>query len=366
MGIARIKSSSIIAVTVGVTFFVACNSRTETGTSATASATTPAPATSPPEPTRTEIVLASQQTDPVSLVVNNGYIYWVNDDLDTETGTVLRMPLGGGPPTTIASHQYELTADARIAVYNSNVYWVRTEGTREDADHSRRSLVTASVNGGTVRKLASTRFFSKGLAADASGVYWAEGDAVKHVSLTGGKVVTLAGDSANGLATDLHIDGEYVYWSQVSEDLKPGSQLHNHLWRAPRDGGGAVELAAFGYTSPGIRGFAIDDASVYVADATDGKGAGTIAVVPKSGGPARTLVTVVRLWAIASDTAYLYVVTWGRPAIVARVSKSTGEALVLASNQSNPSSIAVDESFVYWTTGDTGEAGTGTVKKIRK
>src|SRR5258708_17924292 len=98
-----------------------CEKRPDTCAAAAASVSVAPPP--PAEPPRLEITLASGQNHPFSVVVDKGYVYWVNDDLDTDSGTVLRVAINGGTPTVIASSQYELSDGGRIAVYGGNVYW---------------------------------------------------------------------------------------------------------------------------------------------------------------------------------------------------------------------------------------------------
>jgi hypothetical protein len=83
-------------------------------------------------------------------------------------GTVLAIPLGGGPARTVTSKLFNPDA---IALDDQNVYVATGLG----------QLMRAPKSGGTSTLLAQeTNIFS--IAVDASSVYWTNGDAVKKVS----------------------------------------------------------------------------------------------------------------------------------------------------------------------------------------
>ena len=62
--------------------------------------------------------LASGQRIPTASPSDATSVYWTNGD-----GTVMKVPLGGGSPTTLASGQSD---PAGIAVDATSVYWTNT------------------------------------------------------------------------------------------------------------------------------------------------------------------------------------------------------------------------------------------------
>ncbi|MGB7809826.1 MAG: hypothetical protein WBP56_01705 [Polyangia bacterium] len=60
--------------------------------------------------------LASGQNNPHGVAIDAANIYWTAN----YTGTVVKVPIGGGTPTTLASGQNN---PARIAVDATSVYW---------------------------------------------------------------------------------------------------------------------------------------------------------------------------------------------------------------------------------------------------
>lgn len=154
------------------------------------------------------------------------------------------------------------------------------------------------------------------------------------------QTLTSVGTRPYGIA----IDDTQVYYADRDEGI---------LRKLPKDGGPPVTLASsqtrisFVAADPGATGF------IYF---TRNSGDGGVSKVPKSGGPAVTLASAPWAWEIAIDESYVYFTTGGPenpPASASgslqRVPKTGGAATRLATTSVEPGSIALDEDSIYFT-----------------
>jgi hypothetical protein len=107
------------------------------------------------------VTMAVAQEFPSSLAVDATNLYWANS---RGAGTIVKLPLAGGTPTTLASS----TGSASIAVDAANVYFT-SQGVIGPNDGT---VVRVPIGGGAPTTLVDGQASPKGIAVDANGVYW--------------------------------------------------------------------------------------------------------------------------------------------------------------------------------------------------
>jgi len=176
---------------------------------------------------------------PSSIALDAKYLYWT----DQFEGSVSRVPLDGGQPTTIASGQDSPQA---VAVDRTSVYWTNRGGLimkapleggaattlaatggdlldelAADAQHlfivsDSSSILSLPLDGGSPTTLVTGQDQIWQMVVDATAVYWAfdaggDGGGVMKIGKEGGQIQTVANGRASGVA----VDDSSVYWSNL-------------------------------------------------------------------------------------------------------------------------------------------------------
>jgi hypothetical protein len=245
-----------------------------------------------------------------------------------------------------------------LAVDSTSVYWT-TSG------EAAGNVMKVSATGGDLTPF--TQYInggSGGIAVDATNVYWVDtwtspaagpSGTVMKASTAGGTAVTLA--SGQDAPCAIAVDATNVYWTNVGSNGSDGTVM-----TVSTNGGTPRTLASL-QLSPG--GIAVDATNVYftTSDASD---AGSVTVVSKAGGPGpvTTLATPETFapsncqHALAVDDTNVY---WTAGDSVMTVAKTGGTATAVASGQTPLGGIAVDATTIYWLSG-----GDAPVMKISK
>lgn len=233
----------------------------------------------------TPVTIATGAGSAESLAVDATHAYWVGSS--TGAGYVMRVPLGGGTPTTLASGGKTLR---RLVLDASSVYWTdENEGTGG-------TVMKVALGGGTPVTLASGQASPNALAVDASSVYWTNfgSGTVMKVGLGGGTPVVLASGQGNPMG--LALNASSLYWVNYTEII-----------RMPL-GGGTPGRFLLRSNTGGVAGFVLDAASVYWLNA------------------------------VGSEN-------------IEKAALSNAQPKLMVRGLATPSRLAVDASCVYWTGG---------------
>jgi hypothetical protein len=311
------------------------------------------------------VTLASAQPLPLGLAVDSTSVYWTDAHPSAKgpgplDGTVMKVALCGGAPTTLATGDFR---GRGVAADATSVYWTNSGGT----------VMKVPLNGGKTTTLASTFGDANqpaAIAVDATSVYWTNvefgcmGDGgcdsnLMSVPLGGGAATTLLSGQSGGNA--IALDTTSVYWPTSSLVLK-----------VPLGGGAAVTLDPGGVVEPWA--IAVDSTSVYLSRYTCSGDGGDCPVavlkLPLDGGTPTTLASAPS-WSIQAITVDATSLYWAacmgacnlgsNNGLVMKVPLEGGTLVTLASGQAVPSAIVVDATSVYWT--DFGN-GSGTLMKL--
>ncbi len=153
-------------------------------------------------------VLAHSVGFTAGLAIDGTFLYWVNQD----TGTIERVPLAGGAASVVAGH---LTGPGGLAVGGGTLYFMDTAG----------DLLSVPVTGGTVTTLAKgpgvpsntiVADWSPSVVIDDENIYFSvcsyddsTPSSLFRVARAGGPAASLASSCARGIA----VDATAVYWA---------------------------------------------------------------------------------------------------------------------------------------------------------
>jgi hypothetical protein len=190
-----------------------------------------------------------------ALAIDGASAYWITyADDDTVARTVMRVPLEGGTPTTLVSHQYQPLG---IVVGDGNVYWSDLNGM--DPTGAAGQVLTLPVGGGTPMVFGDRAVGE--LAMSSAAMFWRASDAYSEMiqtePLAGGAQVTVASaPRQTARFGPLVADDSSLYYFARHFDGVPSDIVKMPL------GGGAPSTITSG-VSDEVTGMALDDTSLY-------------------------------------------------------------------------------------------------------
>jgi hypothetical protein len=277
-------------------------------------------------------------------VVNNGVVYWVNQGPPTRTvaGAIMSIHSDGTGQQTLSSH-YEVDALSNDA---TTIYF-----TGYDNDAFGYKVFKVLMTGGTTTTLVKSRSYAaKGISNDAAYVYWSEweGGTVLQASLVdGSSLATLETGQAYPYAIAMTAWGLYWVTNPIS------GTTGGSIWHANEDGTGAAQFVAPA-TSALVSGFALDSAGNLFYQTYS---QGIWRVAANGSGNAQISTGGFNLYVnMVTDTANVYWLGDGSSnppdTIYCQGLNGTHPRTndILLANQSVLGGVAVDASYVYFTT----------------
>ena len=251
-----------------------------------------------------------------SIAVDATSVYWT----DWVAGTIKKLPLRGGPATTLVPG---LDRPRGIAVDSTSVYWINF-GTSE--------LTKAALTGGSTTVLASNQTTGGSIVVSGGNLFWPGGSGIMKMSVAGGDVTTIA----TGQTYRLAVDATNVYWTTQGPVTADGA-----IMKVSQQGGTPTTLVS-GRTGPA--GIAVDATNVYWTEWVD---SGSVMKIPLNGGSPVALAgftdhNLPHL--LATDGEYVY---WTASDGVRKTPTAGGETQLIRT-AGNPESIVLDSKSVYW------------------
>jgi hypothetical protein len=219
------------------------------------------------------------------IAVDDSYVYWAAgvSSLTTMDGAVRRVSKAGGSPTTLSANENDPTA---VTLDDTYVYWGTSAGElarMPKAGGMRESLATGLVGINQIVIAGNDIYATTSVSMGDTDI-----GGVSKVSKNGGMPTALAVDETEPYG--IGSNGVAVYWTTMNEVLR--YEL----------AGGTESTIASGQSD--LDGVAADANTVYWA----GGGDGTIYSAPASGGALPTVVALEQStpWGIALDDSYVY------------------------------------------------------------
>jgi hypothetical protein len=306
-------------------------------------------------------VLASGQSNPIALAVTSSEVVWANYG-SSETGpgpiqgaAVLKLPIGGGVPETLATAESGMVTSESLAVDSGYVYWAKWNPDSASGDGA---IMKTPLAGGATMTVASTND-PQSVAVSGGVVYWTAVAGIMSLPTTGGSPAVFEA----GNIFPLTLAAGHAFWFDVEADalairtrsLAPGaSELTLGSWDLsgpPHD----VCLPNMASSHAGRIWLTVSPTDLYWSYSADG--GGCAAKLPLSGGTSSTIEWDLDAGALAVDATSVYwIVESSSPTVgpnlpqILKAPLAGGTPISLAKMMGGDvGSIVVDDTSVYFT-----------------
>jgi hypothetical protein len=292
------------------------------------------------------VLLAVRQSFPVGIALDGANIYWVQSQAGNSS--VMKVPAGGGPVTTLLSG-----GALPLAIGGANVYLRSGDRVMPVRIGDGKPPIPFQGFGHSVAARASDITFASTFCAAGAP------PALTVAPVTGATSKTIG---SNGCATDLALGAGAVYWtSQGGSFLTDSAYTEPGIMKA--DLGGTSSVALLGGESVlinhgqgGAGGFA--GAGGAAGEPPDAGDAGGPPAADGDGASAAPPVRLVRPSGIVVDAANVYWTDAGNPGSIpadgalVRMALAGGTPTALATGLNGPGDLALDSANLYWASAD--------------
>jgi hypothetical protein len=273
-----------------------------------------------------------------AFAVNASTVYWDESTADASGTTIMRMPLTGGPPSSLSSG----ANTSAIVLDSTNVYWLGGDGIHtafldSPGGYWTFDSFTSSVDSLRILAVDRTNLYTSRIFPYGPG----SGCATTQIDVAPLNPSATGMTWTNGVCNTMHIavDGTNVYWTDVGTRT---SYAHPAVWQQPADGGAATMLAPAQFPI----GLGVHGGAIYWTDS--GSGQVLRLTLGTSSGPA-ILATSSSPGELAVDPSGVYWIDGGNYAAdtIMHVPLAGGAVETLASAY-NMSQITTNSTSVFW------------------
>lgn len=323
------------------------------------------------EPTVTTCpeIVASGQATPLHVVTVGGKIYWTNFGGLSDDGQVMSARLDGLDAGSFATPTAASEKHPKfIRAAGGFIYWGTQDSIAPGADPEKETtgaVLARATSGGAILTYVGppgATYTPRGIAVDATSVYWVTASgSIVSAPLGGGEGTVFRGKTGIVEINDLDLDGSgLVFAARGNGSVNPGV-----VEGVSFDAGNAAREPYISNRSSFPWSVRIASNSVlWTERGSDDAGTGTLNITSRLGNNVKALPTLKRPQFLAVDGTHVYVSVQGLGATdgeIRRMKLDGSDDTRLVSGLAMPHGIALDASYIYWTT-----PGDGRVWRMKK